>query len=193
MCFDFTKVCNNVRYRTKNKKILYLWVTRSGFLVDAYIESKIILYALGRAVILLLCGKNNLCFWILFLGWQLYYRVTRELKLKKILLMLHVLWRLVSHRLICIVCILSIYHFFFVSPFSSLVTRKVIWYWCGLTQELSYKIQEIKSKAEQSEAMVQEICRDIKKLDFAKKNITTTITALHRLTMLGQSEVIYSV
>ncbi|XP_021890938.1 vacuolar protein sorting-associated protein 53 A [Carica papaya] len=51
-------------------------------------------------------------------------------------------------------------------------------------EELSYKIQEIKTKAEQSEAMVQEICRDIKKLDFAKKHITTTITALHRLTML---------
>ncbi|VVB00648.1 unnamed protein product [Arabis nemorensis] len=51
-------------------------------------------------------------------------------------------------------------------------------------KELSHMIQEIKSKAEQSEAMVQEICRDIKKLDFAKKNITTTITALHRLTML---------
>ncbi|CAF1712233.1 unnamed protein product [Brassica napus] len=51
-------------------------------------------------------------------------------------------------------------------------------------EELSYKIREIKSKAEQSETMVQETCRDIKKLDFAKKNITTTITALHRLTML---------
>ncbi|KAG6389226.1 hypothetical protein SASPL_150688 [Salvia splendens] len=51
-------------------------------------------------------------------------------------------------------------------------------------QELLYKMQEIKSKAEQSETMVQEICRDIKKLDFAKKHITTTITALHRLTML---------
>lgn len=48
-----------------------------------------------------------------------------------------------------------------------------------------YKIHEIKTKAEQSETMVQEICRDIKKLDFAKKHITTTITALHRLTMLG--------
>ena len=48
-----------------------------------------------------------------------------------------------------------------------------------------YKIREIKSKAEQSETMVQEICRDIKKLDFAKKHVTTTITALHRLTMLG--------
>ncbi|PSS15825.1 Vacuolar protein sorting-associated protein 53 A like [Actinidia chinensis var. chinensis] len=51
-------------------------------------------------------------------------------------------------------------------------------------EELIYKIREIKSKAEQSETMVQEICRDIKKLDFAKKHITTTITALHRLTML---------
>ncbi|XP_010258632.1 PREDICTED: vacuolar protein sorting-associated protein 53 A [Nelumbo nucifera] len=51
-------------------------------------------------------------------------------------------------------------------------------------QELMYKIREIKTKAEQSETMVQEICRDIKKLDFAKKHITTTITALHRLTML---------
>ncbi|KAF6155358.1 hypothetical protein GIB67_019884, partial [Kingdonia uniflora] len=51
-------------------------------------------------------------------------------------------------------------------------------------KELMYKIREIKNKAEQSETMVQEICRDIKKLDFAKKHITTTITALHRLTML---------
>lgn len=51
-------------------------------------------------------------------------------------------------------------------------------------KELMYKVREIKNKAEQSETMVQEICRDIKKLDFAKKHITTTITALHRLTML---------
>ncbi|RYR04125.1 hypothetical protein Ahy_B06g083708 isoform A [Arachis hypogaea] len=51
-------------------------------------------------------------------------------------------------------------------------------------EELMYKIREIKTKAVQSETMVQEICRDIKKLDFAKKHITTTITALHRLTML---------
>ncbi|KAI3995071.1 hypothetical protein MKX01_020843 [Papaver californicum] len=54
----------------------------------------------------------------------------------------------------------------------------------GAVQELMHKIREIKTKAEQSETMVQEICRDIKKLDFAKKHITTTITALHRLTML---------
>eukprot|EP00850_Spirogloea_muscicola_P021727 SM000259S08749 [mRNA] locus=s259:135499:140355:- [translate_table: standard] len=45
-------------------------------------------------------------------------------------------------------------------------------------------MEEIKGKAEQNELMVQEICRDIKKLDFAKKHITTTITALHRLAML---------
>jgi len=51
-------------------------------------------------------------------------------------------------------------------------------------QELVHKIHEIKTKAEQSETMVQEICRDIKKLDCAKRHITTTITALHRLTML---------
>lgn len=47
-----------------------------------------------------------------------------------------------------------------------------------------HKIHEIKTKAVQSETMVQEICRDIKKLDCAKRHITTTITALHRLTML---------
>ncbi|KAG0554133.1 hypothetical protein KC19_12G065500 [Ceratodon purpureus] len=54
----------------------------------------------------------------------------------------------------------------------------------GAIQELTHKISEMKEKAEQSEVMVQEICRDIRKLDFAKKHITTTITALHRLAML---------
>jgi hypothetical protein len=56
-----------------------------------------------------------------------------------------------------------------------------------VVQELFTKVREIKGKAEQSEVMVQEICRDIKKLDYAKKHITTTITALHRLSMLGES------
>ena len=46
-------------------------------------------------------------------------------------------------------------------------------------------MREIKSKAEASEVMVQEICRDIKKLDHATKHITATITALNRLAMLG--------
>jgi len=56
----------------------------------------------------------------------------------------------------------------------------------GSLQELTVKMKEIKGKAEQSEAMVHEICRDIKKLDFAKKHITATITALNRLAMLGE-------
>lgn len=51
-------------------------------------------------------------------------------------------------------------------------------------QELFAKINEIRHKAEQSEVMVQEICRDIKKLDYAKKHLTYTITALRRLAML---------
>jgi hypothetical protein len=50
--------------------------------------------------------------------------------------------------------------------------------------ELNSRIQDIKGKAEQSEVMVQEICRDIKKLDCAKRHLTGTITALRRLSML---------
>lgn len=53
-------------------------------------------------------------------------------------------------------------------------------------QELNGHIHEIKMKADQSEAMVQEICRDIKKLDYAKKHLTSTITSLRRLGMLGE-------
>lgn len=50
--------------------------------------------------------------------------------------------------------------------------------------ELFAKITEIRRKAEHSEYMVEEICRDIKKLDYAKRHLTTTITALRRLSML---------
>ena len=56
---------------------------------------------------------------------------------------------------------------------------------CVCAQELNGHMKEIKVKADQSEALVVEICRDIKKLDFAKKNLTSTITALRRLGMLG--------
>lgn len=60
--------------------------------------------------------------------------------------------------------------------------------------ELYDKIQDIKSKAAQSERMVQEICADIKKLDYAKSHLQSSITALKRLQMLitavGQLEVI---
>ena len=51
-------------------------------------------------------------------------------------------------------------------------------------EELFGKIREVRRKAEASEVMVQEICRDIRKLDFAKTHLTHTITALRRLAML---------
>ncbi|KAH9152259.1 hypothetical protein AeRB84_005282 [Aphanomyces euteiches] len=50
--------------------------------------------------------------------------------------------------------------------------------------QLYKKIHDIRGKAEQSEVMVQEICRDIKQLDYAKRHLQTTITALKRLHML---------
>jgi len=46
------------------------------------------------------------------------------------------------------------------------------------------KIKDIRLKAEQSETMVKEITRDIKQLDHAKKNLTTSITTLNHLHML---------
>ncbi|KDO27726.1 hypothetical protein SPRG_07353 [Saprolegnia parasitica CBS 223.65] len=50
--------------------------------------------------------------------------------------------------------------------------------------QLYTKIYDIRGKAEQSEVMVQEICRDIKQLDYAKRHLQTSITALKRLHML---------
>jgi hypothetical protein len=50
--------------------------------------------------------------------------------------------------------------------------------------ELFGKIKAIKEKANQSENMVQEICREIKSLDYAKKNLTLSIQALRNLHML---------
>ncbi|CAM9358933.1 unnamed protein product, partial [Chrysoparadoxa australica] len=50
--------------------------------------------------------------------------------------------------------------------------------------DLFGKITDIKKKAGQSEDMVQEICRDIRQLDNAKRHLQTTITALKRLHML---------
>lgn len=59
--------------------------------------------------------------------------------------------------------------------------------------ELFNKINDIKSKAAQSERMVHDICADIKKLDFAKTHLQASITSLKRLQMLstavGQLEV----
>ncbi len=50
--------------------------------------------------------------------------------------------------------------------------------------DLFNKIKAIKEKAKHSEVMVQEICRDIKSLDYAKKHLTTTINALRNFHML---------
>jgi hypothetical protein len=53
----------------------------------------------------------------------------------------------------------------------------------GMT-ELFSQIRDIKQKAELSEKMVQEITRDIKSLDYAKKHLTGSITTLNHLKML---------
>nr|CAD7405735.1 unnamed protein product [Timema cristinae] len=50
--------------------------------------------------------------------------------------------------------------------------------------ELFVHIHDIKVKAEQSEEMVKEITRDIKQLDCAKRNLTSSITTLNHLHML---------
>ena len=51
-------------------------------------------------------------------------------------------------------------------------------------QELGSSIREIQRRAAASEALVQEICTDIRKLDSAKRHLTLTITGLRRLAML---------
>jgi len=51
-------------------------------------------------------------------------------------------------------------------------------------RELFERIKAIRAKAEQSEDLVSDVCRDIKSLDIAKRNLTLTVTALKRLVML---------
>lgn len=51
-------------------------------------------------------------------------------------------------------------------------------------QDLVDKIDSVSRKAAESEGMVREICRDVKQLDCAKKNLTLTFAALKRLHML---------
>ncbi|KAA6379978.1 MAG: putative vacuolar protein sorting-associated protein 53 [Streblomastix strix] len=50
--------------------------------------------------------------------------------------------------------------------------------------ELRGKIQEIRSRSEESEQMVQNICEEISHLDLAKRNLSNTITSLKKLQML---------
>ena len=53
--------------------------------------------------------------------------------------------------------------------------------------DLHSKILEIKAKADASERMVQEICRDIRQLDVAKKHLTNTIMTIARLKTLASA------
>ena len=66
----------------------------------------------------------------------------------------------------------------------SVVSRNDLDHAKASIQDLFGKISDIRQKAEQSELMVQEICRDIKKLDVAKRHLTQSITALRRFAML---------
>lgn len=54
-------------------------------------------------------------------------------------------------------------------------------------QELQSRVNLMREKAETSEYMVEEICKDIRSLDTAKKNLTKTITSLKRLAMLSHA------
>lgn len=53
-----------------------------------------------------------------------------------------------------------------------------------IIKQLLAHADKIKSQAEESEDTVQEITRDIKQLDIAKRNLTTAITTLNHLHML---------
>eukprot|EP00995_Heteronema_vittatum_P007650 NODE_27_length_2570_cov_256.408171_g22_i0.p1 GENE.NODE_27_length_2570_cov_256.408171_g22_i0~~NODE_27_length_2570_cov_256.408171_g22_i0.p1 ORF type:complete len:805 (-),score=211.15 NODE_27_length_2570_cov_256.408171_g22_i0:91-2505(-) len=57
----------------------------------------------------------------------------------------------------------------------------------GAMEGLFTRVKEIKQKAEQSEAMVQNICRDIRCLDNAKRNLTLSIKSLRRVQMLEEA------
>ncbi|KAI8462913.1 MAG: subunit of GARP complex [Monoraphidium minutum] len=54
----------------------------------------------------------------------------------------------------------------------------------GQVGELFGRVRDIQRKAADTEVLVQEICRDIRKLDYAKRHLTSTITSLRRLAML---------
>ncbi|CAO3653139.1 unnamed protein product [Cunninghamella echinulata] len=51
-------------------------------------------------------------------------------------------------------------------------------------KDLFQKIQDIKTKAAQSESMVRDITQDVKSLDYAKRHLTHSVTVLKRLQML---------
>lgn len=51
-------------------------------------------------------------------------------------------------------------------------------------EALVTKVLDMKGRAEQSEAAVRDMTRDIRQLDTAKKNLTSAITTLNHLNML---------
>ena len=51
-------------------------------------------------------------------------------------------------------------------------------------EALVAKVMDMKGRAEQSEAAVRDMTRDIRQLDTAKKNLTAAITTLNHLNML---------
>lgn len=53
-----------------------------------------------------------------------------------------------------------------------------------LSRGILTEIQEIKTKAEKSEELVFQMCKDIKSLDVAKKNLTFSIAALKKFIMM---------
>jgi len=55
--------------------------------------------------------------------------------------------------------------------------------------ELVDRIESVKGKAEMSEQMVKSICSEIRCLDYAKRNITFTITSLKRMIMLRKTKI----
>lgn len=54
----------------------------------------------------------------------------------------------------------------------------------NLITDLSGRITNIRDQASETETTVTQICKDIKPLDNAKKNLTTTVTVLRRLQMM---------
>uniref|UniRef100_A0A915IDW9 Vps53 N-terminal domain-containing protein n=1 Tax=Romanomermis culicivorax TaxID=13658 RepID=A0A915IDW9_ROMCU len=67
---------------------------------------------------------------------------------------------------------------------ASLDGQKAVFDAKAAIQDLFSQVREIKAKTEMSESMVKEITRDIKQLDIAKKNLTSSITTLNHLHML---------
>ena len=55
------------------------------------------------------------------------------------------------------------------------------------SQDLMTQMSRIREQATESEAVVRDITKDIQTLDLAKKNLTTSMTFLKRLQMLGES------